>query len=215
MRDRRGAAQRTRQLRFPSQEITNNHPILAFDLNGVLADADTKLIQEIKKQFNITIDPHEMVTYDFLLRRLIEATNNYQVGSWIKKTVNSPDFILSLDTLPGTRETWVRLKKLPVQLRIVTGHDPVTQIPTERWCLNYGFDAKIDFTKYKDAWVRQTQCKWLVEDSPRHALACAEQGVKVLLVDKSYNQEIEDENIIRISDVLEIPEIIWQDVTRE
>lgn len=202
--------------RTPVREARKELPVLAFDLNGVLADADTKLIKEIKKQYNITIDPEEMVSYDFLLKRLIEATSgDLRVGGWIKKTVNSPDFILSLEPMPNTRIAWVRLKKLPIELRIVTGHDPVTQIATERWCLNQGFDARVDFTKYKDSWVRQVKCKWLVEDAPKHALACAEQGTTVLLIDRPYNKDIEGDNIIRIGSVLDIPEIIWQDVTRE
>jgi len=182
-------------------------PVIGFDLNGVLADADSKLFALIKQEFGLNIT--NITKYGEAGHRLAEyINNNARAHAWIRNTVNDPEFILSLEPIPNAVEVWNSLKD--VERRVVSGHENKreTILATERWLENHKFTNKADFTKYKDAWCHQVQAKWLVEDSPLHAIECSEAGTTVLLLDKIYNKSCEGNDIIRISSLLDIPALI-------
>lgn len=59
-------------------------------------------------------------------------------------------------------------------------------------------------------------CKWknidvMIEDNPNNALAVAEGGIKVLLMNNKYNKNIEHKNIIRCNDWLDIYNKLYWD----
>lgn len=48
----------------------------------------------------------------------------------------------------------------------------------------------------------------IIEDSPQNALSCAKVGIKAILLDRSWNRGIDDENMIRAKNWKEVLEII-------
>jgi uncharacterized HAD superfamily protein len=174
-------------------------PIMGFDLNGVLAEANIPLCQDIKKIFGIEINPY-VETYGEIGKRLAEYRNIKD--GWLANYINSPEFILKLNPIEGAQETWAKLQEY--NLKVVTGHAYKAETATNEWLRLKGFHVKADFTKYKDSWCHQVKAKYLVEDSPIHAIEVSEAGTTVLLLDKSYNRKCEGANIIRIQSLSDI-----------
>lgn len=187
--------------------------IIAFDLNGVLAEANIPLCEDIKHQFGLDIDPN-VETYGEIGQRLA-AYRNKQDG-WLSNHINSPEFILKLQPIEGAIETWTKLRAMNLfDLRVVSGHTVTnreTIIATNTWLATNDFSVGTsqaigaNFTKYKDSWIHQVNAKYLVEDSPIHAIEVSENNPSsvVFLLDKSYNKKCEGVGIIRISKLSDI-----------
>lgn len=177
--------------------------MIGFDLNGVLAEANIPLCDDIKQKYGLTINPNSLTTYGEIGHRLAEYINNpRQAHRWVRDHINSPEFILKLTPIEGSQELWRSIK----DKRIASGHstNPETIIATERWLAMHGFDVRPDFTKYKDAWARQIRADYVVEDSPLHARDLAEAHIHVFLLDKPYNKIPETPFITRIARLLDI-----------
>lgn len=63
-----------------------------------------------------------------------------------------------------------------------------------------------DFKTKKDL-CNENEIKILIEDRRRYALDCANSEIKVLLLDKPWNQDCEHKNIIRVKD--------WNEIMKE
>lgn len=190
-----------------------SRPIVGIDLNGVLADVAPVMAETVRRYWNIELGPADR--YDHARRRLIEAGHDERlVARWLKETVNDPDFILSLPSCAGSQEGWQALKRLPVELRIVTGHwwRPPTVDATRRWLELQGFDAPCDFTREKDGWCRQTRARWFVEDAPHRAAEVEQAGTRVLLVDQPYNAGA---SFSRVATLLDAAKLVWEDLGKE
>ena len=62
--------------------------------------------------------------------------------------------------------------------------------------------------KLKDEICNDLNLDLIIEDSPYYSKNCAEKGIKVLLLDKPWNQNCEHENIIRVNNWKEVLEKI-------
>lgn len=208
---------RYRQLRVTNAEPSSELPIVAFDLNGVLADANAQLLRDVKSYYGLTLTVPELTGYGTLRSALADHTKDPSTVRWLKQRVNDPAFIMGLAPMPGARELWNKVGQLPVERRIVTGHDPKTQtvLATERWLQAHGFHARADFVKEKDGWCRQTRCRWLVEDSPLQIEACAEAGTKVFVAPQPYNRGLSGPNIVVIGAFLDVVPVLCDDLLRE
>lgn len=166
--------------------------VIAFDLNGVLCDADGPAFAICQARWKLT--DYDRSRYGGLGQALQEVP---QGSRWLKALINDPDFILSLAPDPGAQALW---RRLPCAKRVVTGHDdaPETMAATRQWLRRHGFGERVDFTRDKASWVRQVRPLGLVEDAPHRALDAAEAGCRVWLVDRPYNQGISHPHMTRI-----------------
>lgn len=179
----------------------------------MLADVDPALARAVRDRFNVDIGEPDQ--YDHARRRLVAAGHDERtVARWLKQTVNDPDFVLSLVPCAGSTEGWQALSRLPVELRIVTGHwrQPATVDATLRWLVLQGFDAPCDFTREKDGWCRQTRARWFVEDAPHRALQVAEAGTQTILIDRPYNRHVD---LPRVASLLDVAALICDDLGGE
>lgn len=187
-------------------------PIIAFDLNGVLADANTPLLRIVRAVHGLNISPHDLTTYETLRERLRDYLDDARAAAqWLTRQVNDPAFILSLQPFPDARAAWAQLDGF--ERRIVSGHqqNDETIAATRRWLDAYGFHGRCDCTAYKDGWCQQTRAAYFVEDAPKHALAIATTPTRVLLRDRPYNRSLDDERITRVATLLDIPAVIGED----
>jgi uncharacterized HAD superfamily protein len=58
--------------------------------------------------------------------------------------------------------------------------------------------------KTKSTICIEKKIDFMIEDSPEHALDCADAGIKVFLIDRPWNQNFEHKNVIRVKDWKEI-----------
>lgn len=58
--------------------------------------------------------------------------------------------------------------------------------------------------KTKNILCRNLKIDLFIEDQPAYALACAEEGIRVFLMDKPWNQNIKHNNLLRVNDWEEV-----------
>ena len=125
-----------------------------------------------------------------------------------------------LDTLalyPDVRETLERLSKQHT-LFIITGRKIAWRQSTERWIRQHlaGIPFKVLFAG--DFYTTQGKTKaqlcveqgihTIIEDDATFAKACAEAGIRVLLVDQPWNESLRSEKITRVREWKEIEQIL-------
>ncbi|MGL5642436.1 MAG: hypothetical protein ACRDDM_09205, partial [Paraclostridium sp.] len=69
-------------------------------------------------------------------------------------------------------------------------------------------DVHLLGSDYKVSKARELGCNIFIEDNPSNAIQLAEEGLTVLLIDNNYNKDIENENIIRVSNWNDIKEFL-------
>jgi hypothetical protein len=204
-----------RQPRPRQRTIPIRHPVLGCDLNGVLADANTPLLQRAKAHFGLAVQLADLTQYDSLSQRLVAYTGDARgVAQWLKKTVNSAEFILTLEPYPYTAYGWQKLLDLPVEPRIVTGHQatPETMEATRIWCQQHGFHVPVDYTTFKESWCIQTQARWFIEDSPKHIVKIAQTQTQILVPDRTYNSTPVLPNVTRYPSLFDMVPRIQDDL---
>lgn len=106
------------------------------------------------------------------------------------------------------------------ELFIITSRPVRFKPKVEAWVKHHLGDVKIatihagDFHKGQAA-TKAEICKekgisLMIEDSPQIALDCANSGIKVILFDSSWNQEVKHPNITRVKNWLEALKVIEQ-----
>ena len=207
---------KTRPLRVVGGTISSGDPVIGIDLNGVLADANSRLIEHVKAKFGVDVSVADITKKDSLQVRLADITKDPRmVAAWLKRTVNDPEFILSLGPIPGVVQDWGALMALPLEPRIVTGHmaTPETIAATSRWAQMYGFDVPIDFTRMKDGWCAQTRARYFIEDDTRRAFEIAETQTRIYVLARAYNEDAVHPSIIRVPSLLDVVTAIRHDLS--
>lgn len=92
------------------------------------------------------------------------------------------------------------------ELFFVTSRASYFKEQTLKLLKKHGFEIPVFFSRHMNEGIGKTKfeicidekIEVLIEDSLTHALECAEGGIKVLLLDKPWNQRVEHKNIIRV-----------------
>lgn len=183
---------------------------IGIDLDDVVFEFVKPLLEFFNKSYSKDVKFENVHSYRFSdvfgieskeLKNFIGSmiTDNFQMNmelcEFAKEVVlelskdNDIYFITSRGHREGTKEC---LDKHFPKFELIFSSNPYIKTeghPKSRICL----DNKIDF---------------MIEDTRRHALDCAEAGIKVFLIDKPWNQNFEHENVIRVKDWKEIKEKI-------
>jgi uncharacterized HAD superfamily protein len=179
---------------------------IGIDLDDVVFEFVKPLLEFFNKSYSREIKFEDVNSYGFSkvfgveskeLENFIQSmiTDDFQLNmnlcEFAKEVIlklsknNDIYFITSRGCKGGTEES---LNKHFSEYELIFSFNPYIKIGGElksKICL----DKKIDF---------------MIEDSRRHALDCAEAEIKVLLLDKPWNQNFEHENVIRVKDWNEI-----------
>lgn len=93
----------------------------------------------------------------------------------------------------------------------VTARSEILTDVTKTWLNESGFsgiDVHLLGSDYKVEKAKELDCNIFIEDNPYNAAQLAKEGIKVLLIDTNYNKGVAHENIIRVSNWMEIKEFI-------
>ena len=200
--------------RWEEERVVWGDKLLAVDIDGVLANYmagyftylnDSGLIgkQQIKCHFSYNIAEVYGIPKDIEE----EAKRNFQESGGFKW----------LFAYPNASKVLIYAKELGYKIALVSAR-PYLEIrrihsDTLYWLRenNIPYDA-IFWGKDKADIVFSNlypiKPKWFIEDRDKHAIELANEGIKVLLMDRPYNQGVNHENIIRVNGWGEIASII-------
>lgn len=130
------------------------------------------------------------------------------------KKFNEENLFLGLNFVEGAKEAIKNLSNHN-ELFFITSRPPHIKEKTVRFFnghfsevdLEIIFSEKLNGNEKSKAQVcNELGIQIMIEDRRKYALDCAENGTKVLLMDKPWNQNCEHENIIRVKNWKEILE---------
>jgi len=182
---------------------------IALDLDDVLVDFVGRFIDFHNEEFGTSFEVDKFVYDDGYYQVLnVEPT---EVGQRFKTFRKSPHF-KKVGPFPYSIPLLEELKSLGHTVHIVTGRDTGRLNETKEFVEKF-FAEQVswervhfgsDFHEDKNPQLKHEICisegfNFLVEDSAKHAFECAEAGIKVLLLDKPWNQKVNShKNIVRI-----------------
>lgn len=193
-------------------------PRIAVDVDGVLADSDGPLCHEVNKRLEILADPkhceHYFCVDDWVSEKVEDSTEF--IGSIFWKDGFLRELPVYLNALPAMK----RLAGIAKEVHIVTARNtvrnPTCKEQTKFWLDKYGFVYdKIAYTEEKAEYCRIHQIKYIVDDAPHQAEACAAAGIGVFLINKPYNQKVVatgKNGIWRVDLMTEIPPLLMADL---
>jgi len=189
--------------------------IIAVDLDDVLANTVEAFISYYNQHHTAPISEADVTTSDWSECLRIPPA---EIGPILIQFTNS-DAFRQMSPLPGAVEAVSTLARSH-QLHVVTSRwGPLVEV-TVIW-LNWHFSNSIAETHYsrtshrnpfngtahdKPEICRQIGSSVIIEDCPNHARNCLSAGMSVVLLDRPWNQELADGNLIRAaswSNVLE------------
>lgn len=126
------------------------------------------------------------------------------------------DVFINMQPLNGAVEG-INFLKESYELFAITSRDEKVKEKSLKWINNF-FNSKFNeviftnqlskegFVRTKAEICKELGIKILIEDRRKYALDCAENGIKVFLMDKPWNQNCKHENITRVKNWNEILE---------
>lgn len=150
----------------------------------------------------------------FNLWKVLDISREEVVG--IARKFNEERLFLELNFIEGSKNAINFLSK-ENDLFFVTSRPPEIKVETIKFFeqhfpeLNFEiiFSEKSNGNEKSKAQIcKEFEIPLLIEDRRKYALDCAQNGIKVLLMDKPWNQNCEHENIIRVKDWKEVLEKI-------
>lgn len=186
-------------------------PLVAVDLDGTVGDPYAWL-ERVNEIFNLSLTPEN---FRHLSIRENEGCEHVPADFYIK---NKPLFHENIGMREGAIEVIERLKK-QFELVFVTGRTPDMKAMTEKWFADHGMPADLPVVYLglglKTIWTEKHKPVAFLEDNVNQSEAIAASGIPVILMDASYNQEINGNNIIRAASWKEAGKILEKGLYKE
>jgi len=184
---------------------------IGIDIDDVILDFVPSFINYYNLRFGSSIILADMVTPNLWEIFVLNKPGFSEMLDEFHET----DFYKKMPFVAGFKENLGKLKDFDLQI-ITSRHDKNKEMTWEWFRKEIpGFNIPILFSGdfYGGALTKEQICNKfginiLIEDHPIYALNCAQNGTKVLLMDKPWNQNCEHENIIRVKNWREILEIL-------
>lgn len=189
---------------------------IAIDIDDVLVEFVPSLARWYNDKFGTNLKKEDFYTFAF--HEIWGGTHLESVGK-VRKFLDS-GIIKDLNVIEGAAEVLKELDNKGHELHIVTSRFPDLHEDTLIWLDRHfkGIFKEVHFghnkiSKQKDSLSKAERCKQLdidllIDDLPEHALECAKKGIRVLLFDAPWNQDIkENKKIKRVCG--------WGDVLKE
>ena len=116
------------------------------------------------------------------------------------------------EPFPGVQTAIKQAQTCGHVITIITARPAIHMPPLYQWLARHDLpsDRVISASKSGEKALRAAEAKIdiFVDDNPRHALALAARGIRVLLLDRPYNRNCQDPNITRVPDWTAIREIL-------
>ncbi|MEK6891285.1 MAG: hypothetical protein AABX03_04060 [Nanoarchaeota archaeon] len=195
---------------------TNGKPVIAIDIDDTLIPLVTHLVEYYNKFHNGSLRYEDISTYSFSRHMGIsEEVAIKIVGDFV-----DTDYFRCSQPFNGSQESIHHFSKEHYLIGVTSRQESLRKFTDMQ--IGYFFPeiSEIDFSlnHYADFGKRETKseiCKrknveWIAEDSPDYALQCANEGIRVFLIDHPWNKEADHELITRLP-----TESFWDDLLEE
>lgn len=186
---------------------------IGIDIDGVIADFVPSFLEFYNEKHGINIKVKDILHYDIHIAMGIDEKQLWKLMGEYWKT----RYFNNIKPIKNSKKI-INILKQDHELFIVTARIPPLFEYTEKWLKQYFSNCftEIFYTgdfnqkgELKSDVCKKHKIDILVEDSLKISNQCAEQGIKVLLFDQSWNQIKKlHENITRVEDWKETLAII-------
>lgn len=184
---------------------------IGIDIDEVVVEFFKKYLELFNEKFEKNIDFDSWTKYniwdftDISREDALGLVNEFQESGGLD----------DLELVEGVKEALMELNQ-KYEIYFITSRPQSIKEKTENFLKNlfseFNFELHFSGGVWNDSKSKVTICnelgiKIMVEDNADYALGCAEKGVKVFLLDKPWNQNVEEhENVIRVRNWDEIME---------
>jgi len=181
---------------------------IGIDIDEVIVKFIDKFLEFYNQKKNTNFKFNDFNTYDFW--DIVGGTKEEAI-KLVYEFCDS-DLIDGLELLENAKEGVDKLNN-EHEIIIITARSPKHKEKTFNFFDKYfpGLKEKIIFSRdgyggkvSKEIICKENNIELMIEDHKNYSLTCAENGIKVLLLDKPWNQNVEHENIIRVNNWNEI-----------
>ena len=118
----------------------------------------------------------------------------------------------AMDPFPGVQTTIQQALARGHVITVITARPEIHMPPLRQWLARHHLpgDRVISASQSGEKARRAAEAKIdvFVDDNPRHALALAARGIRVLLLDRPYNRQCQDSHITRVADWQAVSQIL-------
>lgn len=185
---------------------------IGLDFDDTLMDTRKSIVNVYNKQLNRSIMFDEVIIYE------VSELYGKSFKEFQEFFVSNQDELHLIEPYPSLQETISRFVN-EVKFSIITGRPVEWMESVKKWIKEHNImiESSICASQFPNGKVecaKSNGVSLFIEDHPVHALALAEGGVNVLLIDKPYNQKCQHEKITRVKDWQEIGKILEVVVSR-
>lgn len=186
-----------------SAEAKSEGGKIAVDLDEVICEHLEKLLEFYNHKYNKNLSRKNFFTYDFwkvwggTLKEAKKIVQNFYESEMFNDTLAVDGAIEGIEQLAQKNQVY-----------IITARPERWREKTEKWIKKYlpKFKTKVIYTSdyHVNSQAKSQICKDLnidliIEDRSKFAKECAGAGIKVILLDKPWNQKLkENKNITRV-----------------
>ena len=191
---------------------------IGVDIDDVVLDSMDGYLKEWKKKFGNSIEIKDVSDYNFW--NLFGGTSNKQARDFFDEFFEEKAY--ALDFIEGAKESINYLLKNH-QIFFVTSRPNIYKEDTDNFFKKHFPNENINIIyvdmnlfnhnnfnhegKTKADICLNLKLDFLIEDHEKYATGCSDSGIKVLLLDKPWNQDVEEhKNINRVKNWKEILE---------
>jgi uncharacterized HAD superfamily protein len=194
-------------------DMSHNTQVICIDIDGVLADFETGYVNWIENTKGLKpVDQDARTMYSFHSRYgITKAKDEELISEWIKGRG-----FYSLSPYPDAQVAVNELKQAGYKIVLITARPAkqhnVIYPDTELWLHKNGIEYDLllwdkDKSNAVTNHVYPASVVAFIEDRDKHAIELAHIGIKVLLIDRSYNQNFDTSKFDTIQRVSGWPEI--------
>jgi uncharacterized HAD superfamily protein len=185
---------------------------IGIDIDEIIAEFARGYLRLYNKKYEKNLKFEELFTY--VLCEPLKISQ--EVSLELADEYYSSENFDKIDLVDGAEEG-VRKLNQDHELIFITARPSHIKEKTKLFLKKLFPDLNLDIVYSKNMWeegllkseiCNNQKCNVLIEDDLRHALDCVENGIKVILLDKPWNQKIKHENMIRVKNWDEILEKI-------
>lgn len=208
---------RTQNATIPS--LTNNQLMkIAFDIDDVLADFMPSLLNFVSpilhKQFSeseMTYKEHYGEIWGVDLKTAVEIVGNFYKSIDFRNIKSNPDASILINDLLKRNVEIIALTSRPDFIKGITLTWLEEKFPGVFTENNTYFTSRFYGEKHSKGEIcKQLQVDYLIEDDVKHVYSCIENNIKVIVLNKPWNERIDNTHngIIRVSSLQEILELV-------
>jgi len=191
---------------------------IGIDIDEVVVEFFKKYLELFNKKFEKNLTFENIVKFNIWNLTDVSREDALKL---IEDFYNSEDFF-ELDLIEGVKDALIKLHK-NYEIHFITSRPESVKEKTNLFLKSLFEDIyfNLHFSegvfgefKTKAQICKELGIKILIEDRRKYAFECAQNGIKVLLLDKPWNQNCEHENIIRVKNWKEILEKVGVEMNK-